>query len=180
MRHSAGNGAAFVCGLALSAAVANSGCAGGSPTLDRWLGRSPSPAASAGVFYSAVDGLTVYAGPARSSAVVGKLPRYERVVRSQLQGGFAQVQAGRSGLEGWVDNSKLLWRLPEAGAPSAAAAEGPAPEDGVSAPNPAASGASEVAPATGEAGTSATPPAREPEKPPAEPSKPKPSVFDPF
>jgi hypothetical protein len=170
MRHPARTRAAFVVGLA--AAIASSGCAGVSPTLDRWLGRSPSAAGSSGVFYSAVDGLTVHARPARSSEVVGRLPLHERVVRSKLEGGYAYVRAGRSGLEGWVDNSRLLWRLPTAGAPPAAAGEGE--------PGPAAGEAAEAAPAASEPSAPAAQPAGEPAKPPAEPSKPKPSVFDPF
>lgn len=93
MRHSAGSSAALVCGLALSTAIASSGCAGVSSTLDGWLGREAASTASPGVFYSAVAGLTVYSGPARSSAVVGRLPLHERVVRSSLQGAYAHVEA---------------------------------------------------------------------------------------
>jgi hypothetical protein len=166
MRHPVRTRTAFVIGLA--AAIASSGCAGVSPTLDRWLGRSPSTADSSGVFYSAVDGLTVHARPARSSEVVGRLPIHERVVRSKLEGGYAYVRAGRSGLEGWVDNSRLLWRLPTEGAPPAATA-------GEGEPATPAATAGE-----GEPATPAAQPAGEPAKPPAEPSKPKPSVFDPF
>jgi hypothetical protein len=174
--HAARIRAAFVIGVA--AAIASSGCAGVSPTLDRWLGREP--ATAAGVFYSAVDGLTVYAGPARSSGVVGRLALHERVVRSKLEGGYAYVRAGQSGLEGWVDNSKLLWRLPTAGAPPAAAAEEPAATGGEGEAGPAEGEAAEAAPAASEPPAPATPPAGEPAEPPAGPAKPKPSVFDPF
>src|SRR5512139_1337776 len=87
--HPMGTRAAFVVSLALSAALAGGGCAGASPTLDRWLGRTPAPPAASGhgnVYYSAVDGLKVYSGPSRSSALVGALPRHARVVRAKLEG----------------------------------------------------------------------------------------------
>lgn len=165
MRHSAGFRAVLGVGAALAAAIACSGCAGQSPTIDRWLGRQSAPAASAQVFYCAVDGLPVYAGPSRSSAVVGKLSLHERVVRSKLEGGYARVRAGRTGLDGWVDNAQLLWRLP-AGEASAAPAEG---EPAQTEPEPAETPAAE-----------APPPADEPEKPPPQPAEPTPSVFDRF
>jgi hypothetical protein len=165
MSWSAGFRAALGFGAALAAAIACSGCAGQSSTVDRWLGREPAPAASGQVFYCAVDGLTVYAGPSRSSAVVGRLSLHEQVVRSKLEGGYARVRAGRTGVEGWVDNAQLLWRLPAGAAPAAPSAGEPAQPETEPAETPA-----EKAP----------PPTGEPETPTREPSKPTPSVFDRF
>ena len=151
--------------LVVAIAIACHGCAGVSPTVDRWLGRQPASGASARVFYCAVDGLNVYARPTRTSAVVGRLSLHERVTRSKLEGGYAYVQADRGGLQGWVDNAQLLWRLPAGEAP----AEPAAGESAEPAPEPDATPAAE-----------APPPAGQPENPPPQPSQPTPSVFDRF
>jgi hypothetical protein len=178
--------------LVLAAAIACNGCAGLSPTVDRWLGRTAAPAGSGAAFYSAVDGLTVYAGPARSSAVVGKLPLHERVSRSKLEGGYAYIQADQIGLRGWVDNAQLLWRLP-AGAAAPPVAGEPAEAAGRKAGAPTESDATAVGTATeseGQPAAAPEPAAKEPEPaqappskpetPPEKASKPAPSVFDPF
>ena len=188
MRNSLGFRSAGGFALVLAAVIACTACAGASPTVDRWLGRTTAPAGSGTAFYSAVDGLPVYAGPARSSAVVGRLSFHERVSRSKVEGGYAYVQAERSGLQGWVDNAQLLWRLPTAGAAAPPVAGEPAEGPGARASAPAESNAT----ATGDAGPPVAPapaevepepaptPPSQPEAPPAKPTKPAPSVFDPF
>jgi len=187
MRNSLGFRSAGGLALVLAVAIACIACAGASPTVDRWLGRTAAPAGSGKAFYSAVDGLPVYAGPARTSAVVGRLSLHERVSRSKLEGGYAYVQAERSGLQGWVDNAQLVWRLPTAGAPPVAGE--PAQEPGAQTRAPAQSDATATgdavpptappAPAAVEPEPATAPPGK-PEAPPTKPSKPAPSVFDPF
>jgi hypothetical protein len=93
------------------------------------------PASSTEQFYAAAVAVAVHARASGSSPVVGRLSLHERVTRSELVRGYAHVVADRSGLEGWVDNAKLLWRLPapDAAAPSAATA--PAADDASAAPS---------------------------------------------
>jgi hypothetical protein len=174
----------------VAAAIALGGCASLSQTVGGWFGASPPPTPTAvtarqgQLYYAAVDGLTVYEQSSSSSKAVGHLAQYERVTRSRVERGYAYVTAERGGLQGWVDNAQLVWRLPTAGgAPSGAAKGEPAA--------PGAAGAGEVAaPPEAEAAATEVPPTETP--PPAQPTptstaqtqtapkRPAPSIFDPY
>jgi hypothetical protein len=104
--------------LVLAAALALGGCSFFDQVTSDWFGDGPpptaSPTASASqeeVFYSSIDGLPMHFLPSGSSQIVSRLTLHQRVTRTDLQRGYARVVAD-NGLEGWVDNAKLLWRLP--------------------------------------------------------------------
>jgi hypothetical protein len=89
------------------------------------------------VYYAGAEGLKVYSEASTSSKVVGTLSLHEKVVRTNLERGYAFVESTKSDLKGWVDNAQLIWRLPPApgaGAPTNVEAqpeepEAPAPEE---------------------------------------------------
>jgi hypothetical protein len=99
--------------------------------ISGWFGETPPPEPTAAAretpaaregetYYAAVEGLTVYAEPSESSKVVGHLALHEKVIRSRLERGYAYVTVSKSGLDGWVDNGQLLWRVPASAASGAA------------------------------------------------------------
>jgi len=105
--------------LAVAAAIVLGGCSGVRQNLNGWFGKPPPDATAASsrqgqTFYAAVAGMTVHAEASMSSDVVGRLALHEKVTRSRLEHGYAYVTADASGIEGWVDNAQLLWRLPAA------------------------------------------------------------------
>lgn len=119
-------------------------CAATQPSTGGWLGSAaptPTPAETTSqvrrVYYAGAEGMKVYSEASTSSKVVGTLSLHEKVVRSDLQRGYALVESSKSGLKGWVDNAQLIWRLPTApgtGAPAKVEAEpeepeAPAPEE---------------------------------------------------
>jgi len=113
------------------------------------------------IYYVESEALPVYREPGRE--VLMRLARNEKVLRSRVEKGWAFVRVESTGLEGWVDNSRLGWRVPAAaesepsdvtGTNVDATAAPPVP------PKPAAQGEEEPKPAEG--GTVA------------------PSVFDPY
>ena len=161
-------------------------------TVGGWFGgETPTPtptaaalgsAAQVQTYYAGIDGLAVFADPSSSSKVIGRLALYEKVSRSRLEHGYAFVSAAK-GLQGWVDNAQLVWRVPAA---TPATNEAPAAETG------GATGGEGVpsAPPTA-TGTPATPavpptPAAPPPTPEAAPTAPapgrklEPSIFDPY
>ncbi len=73
---------------------------------------SAGPTAATQVYYAASAGLEVFSKPASSSKVVGRLYPYQRVTRSKIENGYAYVEADETAVKGWVDNAKLLWRIP--------------------------------------------------------------------
>ncbi|MBX3027135.1 hypothetical protein KF840_19720 [bacterium] len=165
---------------AIAMAVTLAGCA----SFGHWFGGAPeptaTPAAQGGeVFYSAVAGLTVYAEPSSAAAVVGHLALHERVTRSRIERGYANVTAPGSGLSGWVDNAQLVWRLPTARA-TATAAPPPPPAEASAAPaatpTPAAA-PSVAAPAEPSAAMPSTPVSA---PTPAKKSGAEPAILDPF
>jgi hypothetical protein len=92
------------------------------------------------VYYAGAEGLKVYSEPSTSSKVIGTLALHEKVVRTNLERGYAFVESTASELKGWVDNAQLIWRLPaasttgtsthgeaEPGEPEAPAHEEPSP-----------------------------------------------------
>jgi hypothetical protein len=156
----------------LAALAVLAGCAS-------WLPRAETPS------YAGVEGLRVHAQAAASSPVIGRLRLHERVLRAQVDRGFAHVRSERSGVVGWVDETKLLARIPAARAPAphapatpaaAPAATEPAATD-VTPPEPTPSEPAAEPPAAEPASaesTPATPP------PPPDPPRREPAVFDPF
>ena len=65
------------------------------------------------MFYAAVDGLALHTLPSGSSPIVARLSLHQRVTRTGITRGYANVTTD-AGLQGWVDNAQLLWRLPAA------------------------------------------------------------------
>lgn len=184
MAVSAGSRSVFV--FALMLAIALAGCATIDSAERAITGKKSEP------FYSAEAGLPVRAAPFVTSKTISRLALHEKVTRTEVDRGFAHIVTAK-GVEGWVDNAQLLWRLPsaapatpdakpapmaappEASAPDASEADDPAPiadPEPVSDPTPAATPATDVAepePA----------PAADPDPPPA-PKKRAPATYDPF
>ena len=105
MSVSAGSRSVFV--FALTAALALAGCA----TIDsaeRALTGTKSE-----TFYSAEAGLPVRAAAFVTSKTISRLALHEKVTRTEVDRGFAHIVTEK-GVEGWVDNAQLLWRLPGA------------------------------------------------------------------
>jgi hypothetical protein len=123
------------------------GCSGTKPMSD-WFG-SDAKSGTRGeeVFFAGVASLPVLAEPKGSAAVRGHLALNHKDFRTKLQSGYARVRAAKGGREGWVLNSRLLWKLPA----SEAAKGAPVPAGGDAA-EPAGG---EVAVSTDEAATSA-------------------------
>lgn len=94
------------------------GCSAVQGTVGGWFGEeaAPSGASVSGVYFAGSDGLMVHSDASGSSAVVGRLAPYEKVVRSRLRDGYAYVVSEKSGLAGWVDNAQLVWRVSGTGA----------------------------------------------------------------
>ena len=115
--------------LAVAAALALGGCAVFEQISTDWFGGevatpTPTPQQQGESFYSSVDGLPMHFLPSGSSQVVGRLALHEHVTRTDVQRGYAHVVAD-NGLEGWVDNAKLLWRLPTSATPARTPAAAP-------------------------------------------------------
>jgi hypothetical protein len=109
---------------------------GAAPTAEPTT--SPATASQAPrVYYAGADALKVYSEASSSSKVVGTLSLHEKVVRTNLERGYAFVESTKTELKGWVDNAQLIWRVPAApgaGAPTNVEAEpeepeAPAPEE---------------------------------------------------
>lgn len=86
---------------------------GGCSTLEKAVaGKSAAGGAgqTAGVYYAGSADLPLYRTP--GGALIGRLPRYAKLYRSDLQRGFAHVRVEATGEAGWVENAKLIWRLP--------------------------------------------------------------------
>ena len=65
----------------------------------------------------------MYSEPSTSSKAVGTLPLHEKVTRTKLDRGWAYVESTKSGVAGWVNNARLIWRLPTTGAQAPAEAQ---------------------------------------------------------
>jgi hypothetical protein len=154
------------------ATVVLAGCASVKQTTQGWWGdltgsgsSSGATAADGSVYFAATDGLVVHAEASGGSIAIGRLTQYQRVVRTQLKGGWAYVTSD-GGLAGWVDNAQLIWRLPAASGTGTAA---PAPGTSQAPAAPAAAPAS--APATEPAAVPVEPaPATAEPQPAAEPA----------
>lgn len=155
--------------------IVASGCSSGK-SPGQWFGLGASSAREKGVFYAAVDGLTVRDAAKSSAKIVGRLSLHQKVNRSKVRDGYAFVQVPGSDVAGWVVNSKLLWKLP-----NDAAAAAPVPADATSENSPAAV---EGGPAPAEQTPAPAPepstPQSETPKPPASKPRSGASVFDPY
>jgi hypothetical protein len=174
-RLNAANGCA---GLLLLVLLASLGCSTGllgreAPT--KTSPDSPSP------FYTGQDGLALLAAP--GGKPIAHLGLHEKVLRYRVERGFAFVRVAKTGAEGWVDNGKLLWRVP-ASHESGAATEAPEPTEQPAAEATAEEPAAEATEA--EASSPPQEPTPAPEAAPA-PQNANPdadeadtSIFDPF
>jgi len=190
----------FVLAVAASSVIA--GCSSLRESMPSWLGGSPAGGAPAPtqapiasrqgeVYYAGIDGLAVYAQPSTSSEVVGHLTLYDRVTRSRLEHGYAYVAADRTGLQGWVDNAQLVWRLPatknaavRAGAPAPGSGSGAGAKEAAGTEQPAAADSAQQVEAT-PTSTPVTPaaaPTMQAAAPTPRPKRanPEPSIFDPY
>ena len=121
----------IICAIAGLGVLIVASCA----TTQQATGTAPTaePTASRGprVYYAGVEGLKVYSETSASSKVVGTLSLHEKVVRTNLERGYAFVESTERDLKGWVDNAQLIWRLPSApgaGAPTNVEEEPEEPE----------------------------------------------------
>lgn len=133
------------------------------------------------VYYVGSNGLPLYREPGRN--VLAQLPLHQKVLRYRLERGYAYVKVEGTGQEGWLDNAKLLWRLPR----QPPAAQAPSPAPAADHDTPAEPDVSEAAPPAEPADSEETAPSEEPPpaEPPAEapadqPGPVSPSVFEPF
>jgi len=155
---------------------------------------TPEPAKSAPattqtrrVYYAGAEGLKVYSEASASATVVGTLALHEKVVRTNLERGYAFVESSQSGLKGWVDNAQLIWRLPAAsttGAPANVEAEpeepeAPAPEEPSPTATPEATATPEPTPTAEVFPTKVPPPTAAPREL-ATPRPVGPSIFNPY
>lgn len=126
------------------------------------------------VYYTADQGVKLYGEPRFGGTAIATLPVHQKLYRSKQERGFAYVKVDGSGQTGWVDNSRLIWRLPsrkpKPAAPSAPAAVASPPVAEVAETEPAA-----VVP---EVPANVPVAADEPEPAPTEDVNP--SRFDPF
>jgi hypothetical protein len=99
-----------------------------------------------GTYYTGQAGVKLYPTPSVSSSCIAVLPLHQKVHRSKLKQGFAYVEVVGSGQAGWVDNGKLIWRLPS----SRPSQSGPSAKGGDAAPAPATSSEARVPAATEE------------------------------
>lgn len=145
--------------------VLASGCSAAKKSGD-WLGfGSKGAAKEEGVFFVGADGLMVRDAPKSSGKVIGTLSLHQRVVRSKVTDGYALVRPAGGGVEGWVVNAKLLWKLPQA-TPANDAGDSPAEETATPTESPVE--------------TSPTEPATEAPKEQAPKPRSGASVFDPY
>ena len=63
-----------------------------------------------GVYYTGSSSLPLH--KSIGGAIITQLPQYTKLYRDQLDRGFAHVRVESTGETGWVENAKLLWRLP--------------------------------------------------------------------
>lgn len=101
-----------------------------------------------GVYYTGAADLPLYRSP--GGEIVTRLPQHTKLYRDDLQGGYAHVRVAPTGESGWVENARLIWRLPAQAAqphpPGAAqtpAAQTPVVEQPVAAPATPASDSSQ-------------------------------------
>lgn len=74
--------------------------------------RVAAPAAVELPYYAGRRGLKVYSAPRRGARVLATLPLHQKVLRSEVQYGYARIRTPNGRIKGWVDNGLLIWRLP--------------------------------------------------------------------
>jgi hypothetical protein len=117
--------------------VGMNGCSSG----QRFLSQPPAPASAELPYYASRPDLKVYSAPRRGSRVLATLTRHQKVLRSDVQRGYARIRTADGRIQGWVDNGLLIWRLPAAkpsGTRSAAVKYAPQPAPVASSAQPAA------------------------------------------
>jgi len=105
------------------------------------------PAAAGGIYYAGAADLPLYRNP--GGEIVARLPLHTKLYRDELKAGYAHVRIAPSGESGWVENARLIWRLP-------AQVEQPQPAEATKTPAvapPVAPPASAPAPASTPGGT---------------------------
>ena len=124
------------------------------------------------VYYTGEAGLPLHAAPGFDSETLATLPLHQKVLRTRTERGFAFVEVDGTGEQGWVENDKLIWRLPEAPPePPPARAPVPAAEAPAEVPAKAPAEVSTSSPDPDDAAPSVAPP---------DPDQARPAVFDPF
>jgi hypothetical protein len=154
-----------LCGCAGTFSSIKGSVFGGAPQkVEETQGTAPS------VYYVGADELPLYREPGKT--VVARLRLHQKVYRYRLESGYAYVKVEGSDQEGWLDNGKLIWRLPGGTAPAAreGSAETAAPPAETTAPPAAADSSPPAAPAAPP--SAGTPPEG---TPPVSPS-----VFEPY
>jgi hypothetical protein len=66
-------------------------------------------------YFVAVDRLSVRDGARLSARVVGHLKLHQVVLRSGVNNGYARIRVPYGSLRGWVDDDKLVAKLPSDG-----------------------------------------------------------------
>jgi len=66
--------------------------------------------AASGVYYTGSDDLPLYRKP--GGEILTRLPLHTKLYRDELQSGYAHVRVAPTGESGWVENARLIWRLP--------------------------------------------------------------------
>ena len=179
--------------VTLVAAIALGGCASVRQQINGWFGEAPPPVAQEATappeaaadakestYYAAVEGLTVYEEASESSKVVGHLALHERVARSKLERGYAYVSADKRGLKGWVDNSRLTWRVTAPDKSEAAKTPGAPVGAGEAAGQDHPTAAESAPTPTSTPETQTAPPQAVPPTPPPTRKAAKPEVYEPF
>jgi hypothetical protein len=67
--------------------------------------------AEKGVFYSGSIDLPLYRSP--GGVILKRLPKHTKLYREKQEKGFAYVRVDSTGETKWVENAKLIWRLPK-------------------------------------------------------------------
>jgi hypothetical protein len=65
--------------------------------------------------------------PQPGGEILTRLPIHTKLYRDDLQRGYAHVRVAPSGESGWVENARLIWRLPAQAAQPQPAAPAQAP-----------------------------------------------------
>ena len=73
-------------------------------------------------YYAGRRNLKVYSAPRRGARVLGTLALHQKVLRSEVQDGYARIRTPDGRKQGWVNNGLLIWRLPAAKRSATAAA----------------------------------------------------------
>jgi len=76
---------------------------------DSWFQESETTSSA---YFVGVSGLKLWREPSAGSELITRLNLHEKVVRSKLDNGYAFVTVVQTGETGWVDNAKLIWKLP--------------------------------------------------------------------